>query len=106
MTGAVLTVVALVVVAGVAVYSVRLLQGMVTRAFELIAAEHDANRTERDVLLDRIQSPFAAQHRLTPQGDAAPVVLDRDIDLEWAEQDESLVTVPEDLAFMEDERVE
>lgn len=102
MTATILTIAALVLVAGVATYAVRLLQAMVTRAFELIAQEHAANRLERDVLLDRIQSPFAAQHRLIPTEDA-PVVTDRDIDVEWAEQDESLVTVPDDLTYLDED---
>lgn len=96
---------AFLAVAGVAVYAVMLMQKITALAFDHLDREARAAREERDVLLDRLQAPFATQQRLTPDSPADLGPDDAAIDQEWADKPESAVTIPEDLmyAFTEDE---
>ena len=103
MTATILTAVGLLIIGVVAVVAVRLLQELVTRSLELVASEAAAARVERDTLLDRLQAPFAAAQRLTPESSTTAVKTDTDIDAEWAAEPSSEVFVPEDLSIFDEE---
>ena len=90
---------AFLAVAGVAVYAVMLMQKITARAFDHLDREATAARLERDVLLDRLQAPFATQQRLTPESPADLGPDDAAIDREWADMPESAVAIPDDLLF-------